>query len=79
MSDTKQRALLATAVRNAATTQCVFVPWEGLELAYRDGQLHKITPNTSQYERGYIPLNLRAEELPGMSDNAIWKRVMGTR
>jgi hypothetical protein len=77
MSDDKACAILATAVRNAATSQTIFVAWDNFELCYRDGQLCRVTPNTSQYDRYFTPVGLRVEELPGMSDEEIWKRVMG--
>lgn len=69
--------MLATAVRNAATGQCIFTPIDGLELAFRDGQLCRVSPSTSQYDRYHTPIGLRVEELSGMSDDEIWKRVMG--
>lgn len=68
---------LATAVRNAATSQCIFLPWSGCELAFRDGALYRVTPNTSQYDRQYGAPLLRVEELIGMADDEIWQRVMG--
>lgn len=77
MIDRQTRAMLATAVRNAATGQCIFTPLDGLELAFRDGQLCRVSPSTSQYERYHTPIALRVEELPGLSDDEIWKRVMG--
>jgi hypothetical protein len=73
----QQRARLATAVRNAATTQCVFTPWPGCELAFRDGTLYQMVPGTSQYQRHYTTPLLRIEELIGMSDDEIWAKVMG--
>ena len=77
MIDRQTRAILATAVRNAATGQCIFTPLDNLELAFRDGQLCRVSPSTSQYERQHTSVGLRVEELPGMSDDEIWKRVMG--
>lgn len=77
MSDARTHAILATAVRNAATGQCIFTPLDGLELVFRDGQLCRVSPNSSQFERQHMPIGLRVEELPGMSDDEIWKRVMG--
>jgi hypothetical protein len=77
MIDRQTRAILATAVRNAATGQCIFTPLDNFELAYRDGQLCRVSPNSSQYERQHMPMGLRVEELPGMSDDEIWLRVMG--
>ena len=72
-----EQSKLATAVRNSATHQCVFTPWDGFDLAYRDGVLHKVSALSSQYDRQHMPVALRVEELPGMSDEEIWVRVMG--
>jgi hypothetical protein len=76
MSD-MQRMALATAIRNAATHQCIFTVWDGFEMAFVDGALHRVTPNASQFQRGYAPIPLRVEELFVMSDDDIWARVMG--
>jgi hypothetical protein len=74
----EQQSLLAMMVRNAATHQCIFSPWTGLEFAYRDGALYRMTLNTSQFERAPISAALlRVEELVSMADNDIWARVMG--
>lgn len=73
----QQRALFATTVRNASTHQCIFTPMSGLEFAYQDGTLYRVTANASSFQRGYTEALLRVEELPGMSDEEIWKRVMG--
>jgi len=75
-SQIRQRMALATAVRNAATHQCIFTV-DGSEYAYIDGALYRVTPGTSQFQRGYAPVSLRVEELFGMSDEDIWVRVMG--
>jgi hypothetical protein len=77
LSPTQQRMRLATAVRNAATTQCIFSPWPGCELAFRDGALYQMVPGTSQYQRQYVAPLLRIEELIGMSDDEIWAKIMG--
>ncbi len=73
----RQRALFATAVRNASTHQCIFTPITGLEFAYQGGALYRVTPGTSHFQRGYTEACLRVEELPGMSDDELWRRVMG--
>ncbi len=73
----KEKLALATAVRNMATSQCIFTPIDGLDLAYRDGTLCKVVQFSSLHEPYCAPLSLRIEELPGMSDDEIWKRVVG--
>ena len=72
-----ERAVLATAVRNAATGQCIFTPIDGLDLAYRNGVLCKVAQVSSLQEPLCAPLPLRVEELAGMSDDEIWQRVIG--
>jgi hypothetical protein len=72
-----ERSALATAVRNMATSQCIFMPYDGLDLAYRDGALCKVVQLSSLHEPQCALLPLRVEELPGMSDDEIWQRVIG--
>jgi hypothetical protein len=71
----KQR-ILAGAIRNMLPCPNVpFSPWFGQDFAYKDGMLCR-TQNAPSDQRTYEPL-FAIEEIYGMSDKAIWKRVMG--
>lgn len=64
----RQKALLATAIRNhAVSTGGIFSPWDGLGFYY---------DQTTLYRENGMPIASK-NDLQGKSDNALWKLVMG--